>query len=701
MTAFDQPFNGIETKSGANAANGLEPWTLLYRLQQESLDADTWRAAKDFLADILKALPLSSHKQQGSDELTLRAVKPLPKKLATADNQAEALYQNSPILLTQPFWLHQICLAGQSHLACNIGMMKVYDCLTRNPAGRFELQRYRLALLQQSGHKIFSPGSYLFSQSGRFLPAFRDFAVLQSALGQFPQQFFPEILGFSLAYCQSATLFEQCFPNQMSHRFFSLHRQHQQRALPVLQAVIADYLGQSVNQEPTRRQRIRHGFTLFQQQLTICRDQLHDLLLHPVSIEQQLADIFQQNLPAALGHHGRIELNGQALELWLQQLPERCDDFFDALKKSAYVDRQQPENSRLLALFAPGGPMTGVLTATEFTVLRRWLTGQQAPYSVRRPSTQKPVQVRSPSAPVSKSFALRECYHKLVNQDLDPPFLTAIKQKLSRQLRLCRMISQPPFRHFDPESFEAYFQTLYQREMAAYRPLKGKPKISKAAYLWGLQQIAPMVLIDGCWLQHCLKLQSSHVDISELLFSIYADELGNGCVAHNHPRIFRRLLDSLSIRLPQVQDKAFAQHPDFIHSAFDLPVFMLSLSNFPRYYLAELLGLNLAIEISGLGRHYLTLVDEWRYWGIDSTIADVHISIDNVASGHTFLAKQAIHLYLDDIQQKSADPGLVDHHWRRIWSGYTALRLIGWRFKCHLPSLYLFRKLSSRLQHVE
>ncbi len=699
MTAFDHTAAKMTIKPAA--ATPVDNRTLFYRLQQEIIDDAALSAAKNLLIAKLNALPACCHRADDIGDLAASPLKPLTAELATARNIAAALYQTSPVLLTQPAWLQQICLAGVSHITCNIGLMKVYDCLTRNAAGQFDLIHCRQALLEQSGHKIYAPACHLFGQQTQLLPAIWDFAAVQLALGRFPQHFLAEILGFSLAYCQSATLIEQCFPDQLSHPFFMLHRQHQQRALPRLTTVINDYLRLHEQQKATLYPRIRQGFGLFQQQSLVCREQLHDLFSQPVSIEQHLGRIFQQKLAAARGHHGHIQLGGHSLEWWLKQLPARLEDFLTALRQSDYVDPQQPENSRLLALFAPGGPMTGVLNAGELNILRRWLTGEKTDWPALVASTQRPIEIRSAAVSRSKPFSLRESYHKLVNQDLDQASLGFLERRLSRQLRFCHVVSHPPFRHFEPESFERHFQKLYQREMAAYRPLQGQPKISRPAYLWGLQQIAPMVLIDGCWLQHCLKLQTSHTEICELLFSIYSDELGNGSVEHNHPLIFRRLLDSLSIQLPAVDSKAFAAHPALIDSAFDLPVFMLALSNFPKRYLAELLGLNLAIEISGLGRHYLTLVDEWRYWGIDSTIADVHITIDNVASGHTFLAKQAIHLYLDEIRQKTADPCLLDHHWRRIWTGYSALRVIGWRFKLLLPCLYLFRKSSIRHQHVE
>ena len=123
---------------------------------------------------------------------------------------------------------------------------------------------------------------------------------------------------------------------------------------------------------------------------------------------------------------------------------------------------------------------------------------------------------------------------------------------------------------------------------------------------------------------------------------------------------------------------------------------MLSLSSFSVEFLPELLGLNMAIELSGLGKSYMRLVDDWNYWGIDPSIANIHISIDNYASGHTFLAKKAIQLYMDGIMQNTGNRAIMNSHWKRIYSGYASLRFVGGRFKFGLPIWYLIYKFKHK-----
>ncbi len=287
----------------------------------------------------------------------------------------------------------------------------------------------------------------------------------------------------------------------------------------------------------------------------------------------------------------------------------------------------------------------------------------------------------------------RELYYYLVNADLYPDVVPTIQTKTAKLLKRCALFNQLPFKHYSHQKFNTYIESIYQTERRHYQPLQGKPKISKAAYVWGIEQIAPMILIDGCWLQRCLVLQNSYPEVCDLLFTIYADEIGNGQLKQNHPFIFKQLLDSLNINVPAVDTKEFVKYSRFMDSAFDLPSYMLALSLNPERFLPELLGLNMAIELSGLGNSYQNLVDEWRYWGIDPSIANIHITIDNFDTGHALLAKQAIQLYLDDVMKNTGDMNVLNSHWRRIYTGYTSLGLVGSRFKLGLPIYYLINKV--------
>jgi hypothetical protein len=100
----------------------------------------------------------------------------------------------------------------------------------------------------------------------------------------------------------------------------------------------------------------------------------------------------------------------------------------------------------------------------------------------------------------------------------------------------------------------------------------------------------------------------------------------------------------------------------------------------------------LAIELSGLGRLYMSLEEGLQYWGIDAGIVKVHISADNFASGHAAMAKQAVQAYLDEI---AACYGTQEmhKHWRRIYTGYGSLGTASLRFLAALVSRYFLKKI--------
>jgi len=702
LSLEDNIFNSL---SGETTLDSRQLFCLL---QHTEVDLSTLAAAWHFLRKALKSVEAKSLQSAYTDQkittLSIQSIPALPSKFHNALFQKETLHQSAPILLTQLTWLHNICPASCSQTQFSLQLQAVYKLLCFNASGHADLLPSCRALLEttgrQSSHIIHKP----FSRHHDILSVIIDFATIQLALGFFPRLLFPEILGFTLAYCQTPDLINICHPDfKIDAPFFNRHQRRKQKAIAKIQQNIQSYLMLFNEDRRLLWSRIQQGFHLYPHALNDCRNQLNHFFSQPLSVVEQLGQMLQKKLPAAFGHHAGIELQGISLEQWLHGLPGNRDDFLKALRLSRYVDQNHPENSRLLQLFTFNGPMYGVFTASEQELWRKWLNNQSADHPIPPHTSPKPIV---PSRQVKKqpsSLSNRDLYHKLINLDLAPDIQPLVEKWLSQRLRYCTLFSISPFKHFDHARFDDYIESCYRREVDAYQPLHGSPKISKPAYIWGIEQIAPMILIDGCWLQNSLRLQAAHPEISEILFRIYDDELGNGQLEQNHPAIFQRLLESLTIELPPVHSLAFSKHRGFIDSAFDLPVFMLALASFSGRFLPELLGLNMAIELSGLGKGYLKLVDEWRYWNIDPRIAMVHITIDNAASGHTFQAQQAIHLYLDEILRKSSQAAEVDRYWRRIWTGYACLRLIGWRFKLQLPVFYGLKKMvtSQNARHVK
>ena len=187
-------------------------------------------------------------------------------------------------------------------------------------------------------------------------------------------------------------------------------------------------------------------------------------------------------------------------------------------------------------------------------------------------------------------------------------------------------------------------------------------------------QLSPLTRIDGAWLRAFTAPAWVNTRVGGLLYHIYADELGNGNIEEHHGNIYRDLVESMGFEWAEFSDEAFANDTVFNDSSFEVPVFWLSISLFPKQFLPEILGLNLAMELSGVGGEYRRSGDVLAYYGYSSQFTALHNSIDNIVTGHTAWAVNAIKYHMDDISVLGGKLE-VAQHWRRIWTGYRALQL--------------------------
>jgi Iron-containing redox enzyme len=613
----------------------------------------------------------------------------------------DCLTQYAPIYFTEPSWLATITQTVTSQSPLAIDLMAMYLRLTAGNQSLANSREIYHAYLLSSGIELPALHTLAFAKQTDIGDEVFDFAAIQLALAQFPRVFFPEILGFTLSYCHSKSLPEQFFPDGENVKlpgFLTSRSDRRKQELTPIAAIIKAYLGEFSKLTDALWQRIQTGFWLHQQQLEYCdhyiSTHMHTILSPRQSVEKLLSTL----IPNAIGHHGKIRLGSKTIDDWFKEVPFKSVNFLATLLHSPYIDRDKPENSKLLKLFEFNGPMFGVVDENGKTILKNWLLSELNPaltQGKKHKSANYKVglkSISSNSAPqVAKAEAQqdvgdvaqenyaklsnRELYFYLVNNDLYPDVLPTAKHKVIRVLAMATFFNRLPFRQYSHQAFEGYMKSIYQHEVDTYKPLTKNPKLSKNAYIWGIEQFAPTILTDGSWLQSIQQLDyySSHT-IGSLLQKIYEE-----------------LLNSLVIKLPSICSKEFIHHPGFIGSAFDVPVYFMAISKFPSAFLPELLGLNMAIEISGLGRVYLRLSEELKFWGINPAIVDVHTSIDNLSSGHSALAIKAIQTYLDEVSACYGEQ-IMQEHWRRIYAGYCSLQTVSNRFKFSLIGHYLLKR---------
>jgi hypothetical protein len=211
-------------------------------------------------------------------------------------------------------------------------------------------------------------------------------------------------------------------------------------------------------------------------------------------------------------------------------------------------------------------------------------------------------------------------------------------------------------------------------------------------------QLAPLTLIDGGWLQGFCDYGHASGDIGHFLFETYWDELGNGEAKLNHPLIYREVLAEMGVELPDTGSAEFAHWTGFRDGSFALPVFWLAIGRFPRTFLPEILGLNLAMELSGVGGTYRRARLALDTYGFSTRFVDIHNTIDNVATGHSAWAADAVDTFLATAPD-SRGASARDELWQRVRVGYRALNPPD-TFSSRLAGRVAARKAAARMAAI-
>ncbi|EKT4467689.1 iron-containing redox enzyme family protein [Pseudomonas putida] len=171
------------------------------------------------------------------------------------------------------------------------------------------------------------------------------------------------------------------------------------------------------------------------------------------------------------------------------------------------------------------------------------------------------------------------------------------------------------------------------RDHAAYLQARRKraPRryfTNRAQALWFLQQVAPTKAVDGAWLQGVLPQWPD--PRYHGLIRTYLEELGDGDPRCNHVLIYQRLLSRLGCLepLPLAPER-------YLQGAVQL-----ALGQNTEAFLPEVIGYNLGYEQPPL--HLLITTYELAELGIDGHYFQLHVTIDNAASGHAHKAIQAL-----------------------------------------------------------
>ena len=634
---------------------------------------------------------------------------------AKARLDRDSLAFHAPLGLTEGAWLQRVARPDNGHRAAVAELFAGYLALLGREEAESPAAAYRGALAR-AGCALPPVTTRQFSLDPRIgLPALR-FASLRLELGLQAGRHFPELIGFSLGYAGSHSPWRLLGMEADRRRAvldaFSRH------AAGAMKIHLAQFSGREAVEQ---WQRIRRGVGLYRQQECEYLLALDFFAEREFSMEERVAAIFRRKAEFARGYHRKASLGGRSLDDWFAQEPFDAAGFLQAFDTSMYASGTAGERpfDRLTGF---GGPMFGIFSREELALIGAWLDAPKGDSGAVglgmasvpcHPAAGNPRR-REGKSPDANSLTLesavcgefadesRRLFHQLVDIDRFSAAADGVRTRIESVLHRARRglrtqgALRERFFEYSPEALSERVATIHRMEVARYRPFSGSPKLEREEYIFGIRQFAPAILVDGCWLQRACSSAQQDDRLHRLLFHIYADELGAGKAEWNHPNVYRKLLQDLGIELPDVSDAAFARDPGFLDAAFDLPVYLLGISLFPDRWLPELLGLNLAIELSGLGAQYLSLADELEHWGLNSLIVRLHLSIDSLAGGHSALAVEAVQIYLERIRALGGE-ATVAEHWRRVWCGYLSLGAATRRFKWVLSLAFCRRFLPGRL----
>ncbi len=629
------------------------------------------------------------------------------------DQCIHLLKQYAPTALLDGCWLQNFSSAVTSHTKVAAALLKLYSTeIGDGDHSQHHGNAFR-DLMQSLGVYLPDVSTVAFGEQRDVDDAAFSHPVFLLSVSQFPRSFTPEILGLSLFYYVYGinplylALRDRLEKLGASTRFLDVHRlgpSIEGQAAAILDTV-KDYLGvvaKRSDEEARRRWlRVRHGFNA----ANLASRQAMDaaiLFIHSpaASPHEKMRGLITRIARYAKGYHSDAMMQGKSLDDWMDPNQLEPEGFLDAFARSPWVSPGNAKSSyffRKLVTFR--GPMFRVFSPEELDVIAQWMDNLPQNAKRERPQSRGPEDRPSggPQASNGKSnghqptngksehesieryskLPLSELYYYLLNIEHFPdvrPFAKHFaKEWLAQAGRELRRGERPlPFEPYRHDDLDLWLDAQHTRQVESYVKDSDEPAQTREEIIESTIQLAPTTLIDGTWIQRAFNAGMSHTVIASKMFHIYYDEVGNGDTELNHPNVFRELLAQMDVKLPEFGTLEFSHCPLFREESFRVPVFWLSISQFPRSFLSETLGLNLAMELSGVGGTYRSAIDALKHHGFDPYFVELHNNIDNVSTGHTAWAISAIKYHLDEMFDRGGAE-LVEEHWQRVWTGYRGL----------------------------
>ncbi len=385
-------------------------------------------------------------------------------------------------------------------------------------------------------------------------------------------------------------------------------------------------------------------------------------------------------------YHQNFRMGGTTLSDLLDQAKTDPAPLLRELAATRMVKAGDAGRSSLVnGLIGPKGPMFRVFSADDVDVISTWIDSLADAEPEQEPAAVAP----APAAPDPRSLDevaeeesgvepgdLREAYFVLQGRALAPATREFAHRYVKRWLARAKLSVGRTERSLPAEWTQAglrpWLLDMHDKHDTEFESGAGAAMPSREDLVDSTLQMAPLTLIDGAWLQGFTDVGLATTRFGFPLFETYWDELGNGDIELNHPKIYRDVLREMGIELAPTGTREFAYDSRLREESLARPVYWLCLGKLPRTFLPEILGMNLAMELSGVGGSYRTARKFLKHYGFSTHFVDLHNTIDNVSTGHSAWAADAIDRYLRTIAKRS-EPGELAAEWERVRIGYESL----------------------------
>ena len=596
--------------------------------------------------------------------------------------RAKAVREAAPLLVGSQHLIHSVCASwnNEAPYAMNILRIHAADVGSGVPEAS-RIDRYRELLREFAPSDAGEDPQRIGDDSSVCDGAF-NFASMLVVLGHFPESFLPQILGINLylRHCELIPMFVTVVDEQPAlARFLDLRNDpadSTQDLAELAEAAVREYLAQA---DLSAIEGVHQGYQWARWHTETASTALLAVLERWLDPREAARDLITRRRPEACQYHEKTRLN----KVPMRPLLEADDSlvFLDHLANSAYVRAGSPERSPLLTtLVSPRGKMFRIFSRYDIAILGRWIAGlpyagQPHPYPARTLWADDGLLAGAASetveAPAAKTHLTpRQAYPRLLHVELTPAeeshARSYVKRWLSKAARgmangRCALPEQ-----WAPGILRAWLHRQHVLSNKALEQVEELPTREEVAA--DIISLAPLTMIDGAWLAGFAHPSLASSGFGSRLFETLYDELGNGVEAQNHPVIYRQLLRAVQGELPTTADPGYAAAECFLEENFHLPVFWLSIGRYPQTFCPEILGLNLAMELSGVGGGYRRTHKALVAYGYPTLFVDLHNAIDNISTGHTAWAAASIDAYLSAFCTKDRD-----ELWVRIRTGFVAL----------------------------